>query len=56
MINNPRISSLNNKHDKMEEEIRKAYLAHESDDQIYKLKKKKLAIKDEISGLEKKLN
>ena len=52
MTHNPRIFSLNHKHEKIEKEIKKAYNSHETSDKIHELKKLKLAIKDEITNLE----
>ena len=46
-----RISSLEAKHHKLEEEIRSAYLSHLSEETITDLKRKKLHIKEELSNI-----
>jgi hypothetical protein len=47
-----RIISLQSKHDKLENEIRASYNSRISDEIVNSLKKKKLAIKQEIETLE----
>lgn len=46
-----RLSSLNHKHSQIEEEIKHAYMSHDTDENVCELKKKKLAIKDKIVKL-----
>jgi hypothetical protein len=46
-----RIENLTFKHDQVEEEIRQAYIKHLSDDDIHKLKLKRLALKEEMEKL-----
>ena len=46
-INN-HIINLQNKHYELDEQLRQAYLSRNSDEEINKIKKKKLYIKEEI--------
>jgi hypothetical protein len=48
---NSRISTLENKHNELDEVIRQAYLHHVNDNEISELKKKKLILKEEIETL-----
>lgn len=46
-----RINSLENRHNEIEDLIRKAYLNHEKNEHICELKKEKLLLKEELNQL-----
>lgn len=50
-----RISSLKTKHDQIEKNLKDAYLSHQPNSTLNELKKKKLALKEEIQSIEARL-